>query len=846
MKIEQRKFTGAADAREREYETEHRKTAGKAAAEGMVLLKNNHEMLPIAKGKKIALYGAGAAFTVKGGTGSGDVNSRKTVSIYEGLINAGYFVTTEEWIHDYEKIYTEERLKWRQEIWDKEDAEAAANGLGLFYAYTSTPFRIPAGQMPKKTDTDTAVYVISRNAGEGKDRLFAEGDYLLTAEEEAVLAEICKLYEHVLLALNIGGIIDLEFTEKYTQIEAILYMQQPGMEGGNAFADIISGAVLPSAKLTDTWAYDYQEYPSSKTFSNNDNYVDREEYKEGIYVGYRYFDTYDVPVRYGFGYGLSYTSYDLELAGIQKVNPGTARCGIIAEITVTNTGKIYAGKEVVQLYCCAPQEKAAKEYRKLVGFGKTKTLAPGESEKIKVEIPISMFAFFDEEAETWMIEKGIYGIFLGNSLESSVLVASIQAENDMILAETKPICPLAEAIEELAGNRERCNEKRLLWMKQVNDLPFVKIHGTDIVTERYEYTPSYEDMPKEVRDFVDSLQEEQLILLATGNIGKAQGAMLGSAGSCVPGSAAETSDCAEEQGLAAIILADGPAGIRLNQTYQIKEGEILPGPFEMALENGFLCRKKEDRGGETRYQFCTAFPVGTALAQSWDTELLKEVGKAVAEEMEEFGITLWLAPGMNIHRNPLCGRNFEYYSEDPVVSGYMAAAVTKGVQSVKGCGTTIKHFACNNQEDNRMGSDSVLGERTLREIYLKGFEIAVKESAPMAIMTSYNLINGIHAANNEDLCTKVVRNEWNYKGMLMTDWTTTMIGEACTAAGCMRAGNDVVMPGCSADHENIKEELASGTLEIKDLKRSVARLVHTVRGACRTPHTNGVRLLPPQ
>lgn len=275
-------------------------------------------------------------------------------------------------------------------------------------------------------------------------------------------------------------------------------------------------------------------------------------------------------------------------------------------------------------------------------------------------------------------------------------------------------------------------------------------------------------------------------------------------------------------------MADGPAGLRLNKTYQVKDGEILPNPHGMAMEDGFLCRESIKSEGDTYYQFCTAFPVGTLLAQSWDVSLLEKCGAAVAEEMEEFNVTLWLAPGMNIHRNPLCGRNFEYYSEDPVVSGCMAAAITKGVQSKKGYGTTIKHFACNSQEDNRMGSDSVLGERTLREIYLKGFEIAIKESNPMSVMTSYNLVNGIHAANHYDLCTKILRNEWNYKGLVMTDWTTTMQGDGCTAAGCMRAGNDIVMPGCAKDHENIRQELANGSLDIRELKRSVARLVNIV------------------
>ena len=276
------------------------------------------------------------------------------------------------------------------------------------------------------------------------------------------------------------------------------------------------------------------------------------------------------------------------------------------------------------------------------------------------------------------------------------------------------------------------------------------------------------------------------------------------------------------------MLADGPAGLRLMRQYYEKDGEITILPVEYTLENGFIAREPLKGEGNKWYQFCTAFPVGTLIAQTWDDELAEEVGKAVAEELKLFQVTLWLAPGMNIHRNPLCGRNFEYYSEDPFISGKIAAAVTKGVQSMKGYGTTIKHFACNSAEDNRNFSDSIVSERALREIYLKGFEIAVKESVPMAIMTSYNLINGIHAANNKYLCTEVARNEWDYEGLIMTDWATTHNGPECTASGCMRAGNDIIMPGCSGDHENIKKELEEGSLDIKDLKLCIAHFVKCV------------------
>ncbi len=401
-------------------------------------------------------------------------------------------------------------------------------------------------------------------------------------------------------------------------------------------------------------------------------------------------------------------------------------------------------------------------------------------------------------------------------------------DGEAVLMETEHICPLQGHLEELRGNAEQLEARRNEWLKDAEGMPEITIHHFDIRKREVSYERNFHDIPDEAAAFVDRLETEQLILLVTGDISKAQGSNIGAAGNSVPGSAAQTSGCVAGQGLAAIVLADGPAGLRLNKTYQAVDGKPMSMPFEMAIEDGYFARGSIDQRGETYYQYCTAIPVGTVLAQSWDTQIIRECGRAVAQEMDEFGVTLWLAPGMNIHRNPLCGRNFEYYSEDPLLSGVMAAAMTDGVQSRGGCGTTIKHFACNNQEDNRMHSDSIVSERALREIYLKGFEIAVTRSQPMAIMTSYNLINGVHAANSYDLCTRAARNEWGFRGLIMTDWTTTHNGPECTASGCMRAGNDIVMPGCDGDHENLRKELADGTLDIRELKLAAGHLVNIV------------------
>ncbi len=602
-------------------------------------------------------------------------------------------------------------------------------------------------------------------------------------------------------------------------------MHQPGMEAGNALADLVCGNVVPSGKLTDSWPCSYSDYPNASVFSHNNGNVEKEKYVEGIYVGYRYFDTFNIPVRYCFGYGLSYTNFAIET---MAVTLGTQEPEIGVKVKITNVGAHYTGREVVQLYVSCPQDKIDKEYRRLVGFYKTKPLAPGESEEKTIRFAISAMASYHENRTAWLLEEGCYGIFVGNSLATSVFSASIQVEGDAVLMETEHICPLQEHLEELKGNVDEINARRNSWLKTVQEKLSLTIHNVEIKKKDISYERNFCDFSEEVAAFVDKLEIDQLIELATGDISKAQGSNIGAAGNSVPGSAAETSGCAIKQGLAGIVLADGPAGLRLNKTYQAVDGKPMSMPFAMAIEDGFFARGAFDKKGETYYQYCTAIPVGTVLAQTWDIEIIKECGKAVAQEMDEFGVTLWLAPGMNIHRNPLCGRNFEYYSEDPLLSGIMAAAMTEGVQSCKGCGTTIKHFACNNQEDNRMHSNSIVSERALREIYLKGFEIAVTKSQPMAIMTSYNLINGVHAANSYDLCTKAARNEWGYQGLIMTDWTTTHNGPECTASGCMRAGNDIVMPGCNNDHENLKKELDDGTLDIRELKLAVGHLVNII------------------
>lgn len=825
--LKERSFSGTTNPEIQPWETEHRKVARRAAAEGIVLLKNEDHILPLKQGSSVAIYGAGAGKTIKGGTGSGDVNEREKISICQGMKNAGFQVTTEDWIESYEKIYDKARQDWKNDILSR--AGEGADTMDFFAVYSTTPFIMPAGDPIRKPaegeNTDIAIYVLSRVAGEGADRNADKGDYYLKDEEYQMLSDICAYYRDIIVIINAGAQVDLSFMDEFSNIKALLSIVQPGMEGGNAVADILSGKVNPSGKLADTWAYKYEDYPNSEKFSHNNGNVETEIYDEGIYVGYRYFDTFEVPVRYGFGYGLSYTEFEISDYCLKTVSAEK----ISISATVKNTGNV-SGKEVVQVYVSLPGGILEKEAHRLCAYAKTCELKPGEKEKVTMEISADQLTSYDEKKAAGILEGGFYGIWIGNSLASAKLCGGMKLDATATKRQVRNLFSLKQELKEITQETSRTAKRAEAAEKLAEEqaLTVLELHAADITTEIIEYKKNADLYEKEAMDFVNTLSEEELIDLAAGDPGKAQGGNLGAAGISVPGSAGETHRCAIEKGLASIVLADGPAGLRLMKYYHVNNGSIVSMPFEFSLEGGLFYDDSKELPGERYYQYCTAIPVGTLLAQTWNQELIREVGVMIGTEMERFGVTLWLAPGMNIHRNPLCGRNFEYYSEDPYVAGTIAAAMTEGVQSNYGCGTTIKHFACNNQEDNRMGSDSVISERTLREVYLKGFEIAVRESQPLSIMTSYNLINGVHAANNYDLCTETARNEWGFKGMIMTDWTTTEVDEKCTASGCMRSGNDLVMPGCFGDHDNMHKELAEGTLKIEDLKACIARLVSVI------------------
>ena len=950
MKINEFTRTGTTSEEISEREQRHRILAREAAEESIVLLKNDG-VLPLPTGIPVALFGAGAGLTIKGGTGSGDVNVRHSVSIYDGFTLARVRVTSKDWIEDYEERYELARQAWKKQILD--ECGGSTDGQLFFDTYTSHAFEMPEGRPIEDTDVQdakTAVYVISRVAGEGCDRHLAKGDYYLTDHELEDLRVLATLVEKIVIVINAGAPVDLTLLEAMPEVKAILFMGQAGEEGGNACARILLGFVNPSAKLTATWAKRYMDYPGAMDFSDvraqlaednaygaaslcadravageaasagnagdgaevtttvnaasedgasqgkkataetidRDALLARSRYEEGIYVGYRYFDSFGVAPRYHFGHGLSYTSF-----AVTAEAPRAAADGLYIPVTVENTGNPYAGKEVVQVYAACPQpaeisgedgvktatsgEKAetlaedagdggagaeasaqgAKEFKRLVAFRKTRLLAPGEQESMTLHVDGRALASFrtdyDAAHGAWVIEAGSYAIFVGDSSEESrlQLAGVVEVAEEKVLEIVPHICPVKDAdFHECAAPVESLRRKTQAWsdrwatMKQAAQQGKriaglgAKLGWTQALGETV-WVPGEEPVFRNPQDDIDrmahaiasALEVKDLIPLLMGEFDMHASA-LGSAGQRVPGTAGETSRALEELlHVPGISMADGPAGLRLTRSYLVERatGEKLSTGVEANLENGFFASEPaEPEKYERWYQFTTAWPVGTNLAQTWNEELLGAVGRATGIEMEEFHVAWWLAPGMNIHRNPLNGRNFEYYSEDPLLTGKMGAAITKGVQALPGVGTTIKHFACNNQENNRMGVDAIVSERALREIYLRGFEIAIKESQPMCIMTSYNEINGVHSANCADLCTEAARREWHFQGVIMTDWATTLDFGGADAAGCVTAGNDLIMPGTPSDRERLEQAYAEGRLSEADIRSCAERVLNIV------------------
>ena len=746
-------------------ETEHKAIARRAAAEGIVLLKNDG-VLPL-RTRKVALYGPGSRMTVKGGSGSGDVHERHSVTIEEGLRNAGFTFPTTLWMDRFRGKYDADVAAWRSGLEQEVKKYNPIQTMQMFIYIGEHPMPYPACTpvLPDELteETDTAIYVLSRQAGEGKDRQVEKGDYLLSDMEEESLRLLSRHYKTLILVLNCGSAMDLSILDE-VRVDAVLFYGQGGMEGGNALADILTGKVSPSGRLTDTWGCRYADYPAAKTFSLPGL---EDDYAEGIYVGYRWFEKKGIAPRYPFGYGLSYTSFSEEVTEVT---------GNSVTVTVTNTG-VYPGRDVLQLYIRKPEGGLDHEKRSLAAFGKTKLLAPGESQSVTLSFSLGDIASFHEERSCFLLEKGVYRLELNGAP-----CGSLDIEERVL----ETLAPIGSDAPETVG----------------------------------------ETFSSKVQTLLGKLSDRDKCALVTGG---------GYSIRCynnVMGAAGRTCTGLLKKGIPNIVLADGPAGLNVNQSTTVmpdgtpRYPEGLPADWKwgwLTKAEPFL--KGRPGRGRTVYRYMTAWPSETVLAQTWDQELLEEVGRAVGREMLETGVSVWLAPGLNIHRDPLCGRNFEYYSEDPVISGKMAAAITRGVQSMGGVGVSQKHFCCNNRENDRIHVSANVSQRALREIYLRAFRIAVTEGKPWTVMSSYNRVNGRYVCNSFDLCTRVLRQEWGFQGLVMSDWNAT---EQCSCAEAINAGNDLVMPGTPAVTKKLLAALKEGKLRRDALDLSAGRVLELI------------------
>ena len=757
---------------------EHIDLSKNAAKEGMVLLKNNGDLLPVSKGTKLALFGKGTFDYVRGGGGSGDVTVEYTVNLYDGLKKLHDHVWVFEELADFYHGYVQAQYQ-------------AGKNPGLI-AEPELPDELCAAA---RAYTDTAIISISRFSGEGWDRgtkgheLFEEGDFYLSKAETAMVEKVKKQFPKIIVVMNVGGMVDTQWFCDDDRIQAVLMAWQGGMEGGTATAELLCGYGNPSGKLADTFAKKLEDYPSTENFHESQDYVD---YTDDIYVGYRYFET--IPgvaerVNYPFGYGLSYTKFEWSVTELQHDDGQFA-----LKVLVRNVGE-RAGKEVIQVYVAAPQGKLGKAKKSLIAFGKTKLLEPGCCQELLLKWDLAAMASYDDlgkvQKSAYVLERGEYVFHVGNSVRNTVCCEAIYLEeSDRVVAQLRP---------RLVPNQLK---KRLLADGSYEALPTFEVQQTpDGLPLQTEYVfdhvlPVVRGIPNPQeynRDscglhwfedvvngsitldaFVGQLTDEQICHTLCGQPN------LGVANTCGFGNIPEL-------GVPNVMTADGPAGVRINRECGI---------------------------------FTTAFPCATQLACTWDPELTYRVGEAGAKELKENNLATWLTPAINIHRSPLCGRNFEYYAEDALLAGVMAAGMVRGIQSQK-VAACVKHFALNNKETNRKNSDSRISERAAREIYLKAFEIIVKTADPWYIMSSYNLINGCRASECKDLLCGILREEWGFTGMVSTDWCTN--SEQYKE---INAGNDLRMPGGFPDR--LMEAMKRGLITRQQMEVSVKRILGVI------------------
>ncbi len=800
-----------------DYEAKHLEQLRAYLPECTVLLKKNGAF-PLEKAGRIALYGSGARRTLKGGTGSGEVNSRFFVTAEEGLEAAGFTVVTKAWLDAYEAVRAKALDEFRRFIM----ARAKAKHTNFIIEGMGAVMPEPEYELPLDVTepADAAVYVLSRICGEGNDRQAVAGDFMLSETEIRDIMALDAAYDKFMLVLNVGAPVDLS---PVNSVGNILVLSQLGAETGAALADLLLGKTCPSGKLATGWCTAAQ-LPAVGEFGDRDE----TRYKEGVYVGYRYFDSVGEKPLYPFGFGLSYTDFSLSDVGF------SLRKGYVTvNVKVTNTGA-FSGKETVQLYACCPDGRLGRPARELAAFAKTAELQPGASEKLELSCALRDLAAYDEANACWLLEKGDYVFRLGTSSAKNAPVGVAVLPEDAVTLRTKN-CLGKPDFEDFRPEKPAAVPVAPSVPRITADLP---------ETLSVSYETAYP-----VDEKVAALTDEEAAYL---NVGAFSGggilSVIGEASSHVAGAAGETTSRLEAKGFAPMVMSDGPAGIRVSREYY-KDAKGLHGlggfpesimfmmpKFMQKMAGG---TKKPPKGAEVLEHCATAIPIGTAIAQSWNTDFAELCGDIVGDEMERFGIQLWLAPALNIHRSVLCGRNFEYYSEDPLISGRFAAALTRGVQKHPGRGVTIKHYAANNQETNRYFNNSQVSERAMREIYLKGFGLCVREAAPKAVMTSYNLLNGLHTSEHRGLIEEILRAEFGFGGIVMTDWITAqgILGKAAKYSApqgkrIAAAGGDLVMPGCQGDYKSILAGLADGTLSRRTLDENATRVLRMAEELC--------------
>ncbi len=771
------------------------KKSREAAAEGIVLLRNEDNVLPFTKEDKISVFGRPQIEYYRSGTGSGGaVQVEYATNILDGFKN-NHLNINEDLVKDYQEWLKDHPFDnggggWACEPWFQKDMD-----ITVPYA------------KEQAAKSNKAVYIVGRTAGEDKDNYNGAGSYLLTDEEISNIKNITEVFEDVVVVLNASNIIDMKWmndSQFNGHIKSVAYVWSGGMEGGNAVVDALSGCVTPSGKLPDTIAFNLEDYPSDENFGNPLTNL----YKEDIYVGYRYFETFaPEKVMFEFGYGLSYTTFDIETMSAKEEDGK-----IKLQVKVTNTGDTYSGKEVVQVYYSAPQGNLGKPVKELCAYAKTENLAPKASQVVELEVAIKDMESYDDSGVTghkscYVLEAGDYNIFVGNSVRNVEKVYTHSIEQLEVVEQLSEVCcPNDEDLTILKPGKMKADgtfEKEYVpsqkptvdMAKRIEDnLP----KTMEITGDKGISLQDVQDGKNTLEEFVAQLSVEELAQIVRGE-GMSNPRVTQGTASAFGG----ISDALFNYGIPAACCADGPSGVRY-------DGKA------------------------------TQLPIGTALAASWNAPLVRELYTMEGEELRANQVDTLLGPGVNIHRHPLNGRNFEYYSEDPYLSGTMSVASTGGIKD-GGAWGTIKHFALNGQESHRFKIDAVCSERAIREIYLKSFEMAVKEKTVMTLMTSYNPVNGHWAASNYDLCTTVLRGEWGYEGLVMTDWWAKMNdvvegGEESNqdTRNMIRSQNDVYMvvnnngAEVNSNNDNTEQSVKDGTLTVGELQRAAINICNVI------------------